>query len=322
MLRELVELGGGLVTLGAARQVVPSWTLESACRNGELVRVLPEVFVAAHLVGGRPGAPALSRLDPALGHRAALAWAGGRGALSHLSALGMWGLRPPAVGDLVHLSTPTSVNLRTRPGVVVHRRRGLLIAPPHVVVRQGLTVTRLEQALVDSWPALPPAERRAPVIRAVNEWLTTPERLGVALDSAPRLTDRAAFRTLLTRLADGCRSPLEIWGHEHVFTGPGMPAFRRQMPVRVGQRTVYLDMFAERERVNIELDGATSHGDPRQREIDLRRDAMLASIGILVVRFAHRRLVHEADQVRQETLAILATRRAGATFRADEMLAQ
>lgn len=81
------------------------------------------------------------------------------------------------------------------------------------------------------------------------------------------------------------------------------------MPVRVGSRTVYLDMFAERERVNIELDGATTHGDPRQREIDLRRDALLARIGILVVRFAHRRLVHEADQVRQETLAILATRR-------------
>ena len=163
-----------------------------------------------------------------------------------------------------------------------------------MVVRQGLTVTRLEHALVDSWPALPPAERRAPVIRAVNEWLTTPERLGVALDSAPRLTDRAAFRTLLTRLADGCRSPLEIWGHEHVFTGPGMPAFRRQC--RSECATVYLDMFAERERVNIELDGATTHGDPRQREIDLRRDALLARIGILVVRFAHRRLVHEADR--------------------------
>ncbi|MCG5470642.1 DUF559 domain-containing protein [Micromonospora sp. LAH09] len=318
VLWELVELGGGLVTLRAARQVVPSWTLQSACRDSELVRVLPEVFVAAHLVGGRSGTPAISRLDPTLGHRAALAWAGGFGALSHLSALGVWGLRPPAVGDLVHLSTPASANLRTRPGVVVHRRRGLLMEPPHVVVRQGLTVTRLEQALVDSWPTMPPVERRAPVIRAVNQWLTTPERLGVALESTPKLTDRAAFRTLLTRLADGCRSPLEIWGHEHVFTGPGMPAFRRQMPVRVRRRTVYLDMFAERERVNIELDGATTHGDPRQREIDLRRDAQLASIGILVVRFAHRRLVHEADRIRQETLAILATRRTDAVGRADE----
>lgn len=244
-----------------------------------------------------------------MSQRATLAWAGGHGALSHLSALTVWGLRPEVVGDLVHLSAPASASPRTRPGVIVHRRRGLTIEPPQVVVRRGLTVTRLEQALVDSWATMPPADRRALVIRAVNDWLTTPERLAAALERAPKLIDRAAFRHLLTRLADGCRSPLEIWGHEHVFTGPGMPAFRRQVPVRVGRRVVYLDMFAERERVNIELDGATSHGSPGHWEIDLRRDALLAAIGILVVRFTHRRLVQEIDDVRRETLAILATRR-------------
>ncbi|MFC7710501.1 endonuclease domain-containing protein [Micromonospora lupini] len=310
VLRELVELNGGLVTFGAARQVVPAWTLRQACVNGDLVRVLPQVFVAAHLLDSRSGAAVLSRLDPALGQRAVLAWADGRGALSHLSALSAWGLRPQAAGEPLHLSTPVGASLRTRPGLVVHRHRHLRIEPPHVVVRRGLTVTRLDQALVDSWPMLPSVERRAPVIRAVNDWLTTPERLAETLDSAPKLIGRATFRTLLTRLADGCRSPLEIWGHEHVFTGPAMPAFRRQVPMRLGRRTVYLDMFAERERVNIELDGATTHGDPRQREIDLRRDALLATVGILVVRFAHRRLVHEADDVRRETLAILAARRA------------
>lgn len=299
------------MTFGVAGQVVPPWAVQQACRNGELVRVLPEVFVAADLVGARPGAPALSRLDPVLGQRAALAWAGGCGALSHLSALSAWGLRPQAVGDPVHLSTPANASLRTRPGLVVHRRRSLRIEPPQVVVRRGLTVTRLEQALVDSWPTVPPTERRAPVIRAVNDWLTTPERLAEALESAPKLVDRGALRTLVASLTDGCRSPLEIWGHEHVFRGPGMPAFRRQVPMRLGRRTVYLDMFAERERVNIELDGSTTHGDPRQREIDLRRDALLATIGIAVVRFSHRRLVHEVDAVRRETLAILATRRPG-----------
>lgn len=236
----------------------------------------------------------------------------GCGALSHLSALAVWGLHRQAIGDLLHVSAPAGAGIRSRPGVAVHRRQDLTLEPPHVVVRRGLTVTRLEQALVDSWPMLPPSGQRAPVIRAVNDRLTTPERLRVALTVVPKLEDRAALRTLLARLAEGCRSPLEIWGHEHVFTGPGMPAFRRQQRLRIGRRTMYLDLFAERERVNIELDGATTHGDPRQREIDLRRDALLATVGILVVRFAHRRLVHEADDVRRETLAILA-RRATAT---------
>ncbi|MFJ8581093.1 endonuclease domain-containing protein [Micromonospora sp. NPDC093277] len=311
VLMELVGRGGGLVTRATAVQVVPEWTLERACHVGDLVRVLPEVFAAAHLLADRPcrAVPAIGRLDPELGRRAVLAWADGRGALSHLCALAAWGLHRQAAGDLLHLSVPAGVSLRSRPGVAVHRRQGLVLEPPHVMVRRGLAVTRIEPALVDSWPILPPGERRAPVIQAVNDRLTTPERLEVALGASPRLNGRVAFRTLLRRLAEGCRSPLEIWGHERVFTGPGMPRFRRQVPIRLGSRTVYLDLYAEPERVNIELDGATTHGDPHQREIDLRRDAQLAALGILVVRFAHRRLVHEIEEVRRETLAILSTRR-------------
>ncbi|MEU5941139.1 hypothetical protein ABZ807_18540 [Micromonospora sp. NPDC047548] len=108
VLRELVERGGGLVTRAVAEQVVPEWTLQRACGSGDLVRVLPEVFVAAHLLNDRQGewrgTPAVGRLDPALGHRAACAWAEGRGALSHLSALAVWGAapagdRPPAAPE-------------------------------------------------------------------------------------------------------------------------------------------------------------------------------------------------------------------------------
>ncbi|PZF96484.1 hypothetical protein C1I93_13835 [Micromonospora endophytica] len=309
VLRKLVERGGGLVTRTAAEQVVPAWTLQRACGDGDLVRVLPGVLVAAHLLDvTRRDLPAITRLDPRLGHRAVCAWAQGCGALSHLSALDVWGLRRHVAGQPLHLSAPAEAGLRSRPGVVLHRRLGFAPEPPHVVTRRGLPVVHLEQALVDSWPLLPRDERPAPVIRAVNDRMTTPGRLRMALQSVPKLIDRAALKKLLTRLADGCRSPLEIWGHEHVFTGPGMPEFRRQARIRIGQRTMYLDLLAERERVNIELDGATTHGNLRDREIDLRRDALLATVGILVVRFAHRRLTHEPDEVRRETLAILARR--------------
>jgi len=82
--------------------------------------------------------------------------------------------------------------------------------------------------------------------------------------------------------------------------------------VRVAGRTYYLDVYAERERVAFELDGATAHGSPGQREADLRRDAALATMGILVVRFTHRRLVSETAAVRAEVIAILAARRRGA----------
>ncbi|MER5456499.1 DUF559 domain-containing protein [Micromonospora sp. NPDC002389] len=312
VLAELVERGRGLVTRSVAEQVVPEWILQRARTNGELVRVLPEVFAAAHLLdeqGGRACTSPLSRIGPDLGRRAVAAWLRERGAFSHLTALDVWGLRAQLPGDLLHVSAPVASGLRNWPGVRVHRRRHFTLVPPSVLVRQGLPVTTVERALVDSWPMLSPGEQRTPMIRAVNDRLTTPGRLQTALDQTARVAGRSTLRTLLARLADGCRSPLEIWGHERVFTGPGMPTFQRQVRIRLGRRNVYLDLYAEPERVNIELDGATTHGDPRQREIDLRRDAQLAALGILVVRFAHRRLVREPETVRREAVAIRATRR-------------
>ncbi|MET8259113.1 DUF559 domain-containing protein [Micromonospora sp. NPDC005553] len=308
-LQSLLDRGGGLATRRDVLRVAPPWTLQGAYRAGRIVRVLPEVYVDAALVRDtHADLPPFARIEPELARRAALAYAGGRGALSRLSALDVWGVRRQPPGEPVHIDLSTESGMRSSPHLMVRHRPGLVIEPPHVVMRRGLPVTRLDRTLVDCWPLLPSVDRSSLLIRAVNDRLTTPQRLAAALAEVPRLTDRAAVRGLVGRLAAGCRSPLEVWGHDHVFTGPGMPRFTRQARVRVGARTIYLDMFAEAERVNIELDGATSHGDPAEREIDLRRDALLATVGILVVRFSHRRLTTDPAKVRQETLTILANR--------------
>ncbi|MEH0970486.1 DUF559 domain-containing protein [Micromonospora sp. CPCC 205546] len=309
VLRALVDRNGGLVSRRDASQVLPRWVLEDASRSGRLLRLLPGVYVDAALVDGAEGAPPLARVAPVLARRAAVAYAGGRGALSHLSALDVWRLRRQPPGEPVHLNVPTGAGLRSGPHLVVHYRRSFAPEPPHALIRDGVPVTRLDRTLVDAWPLLSPVDRPATLIRAVNDRLTTPQRIVAELTTAPKLPDRAALRRLLDRLAAGCRSPLEIWGHDHVFVGPGMPPFQRQVRVRLGGRIAYLDLFAETELVDIELDGATTHADLREREIDLRRDALLAARGVLVVRFSHRRLLHEPDEVRRETLAVLAARR-------------
>ncbi|WFE65516.1 DUF559 domain-containing protein [Micromonospora sp. WMMD714] len=312
VLRSLVDEGGGVVTRRAAVQVVPPWVLAQADRVGELRRVLPGVYVDITLVPAAAlttGGATFPLLDADRRIRAALAWAQGRAALGGPTALDVWGARGQSDGEPVHLDVIAGCGLRPRPHLLVHHREGFSLAPPRVVTRRGLPVVRLERALVDSWPLLPPPERPVAVIRAVNDRLTTPARIGSALAAVPRLTGRAQLRKLLDRLTAGCRSPLEIWGHDHVFTGPGMPAFRRQARIVVGRSTMYLDVYAERERVDFELDGATTHGDPRQRELDLRRDALLATVGIMVVRFARHRLLHEPEVVRHEVRTILATRR-------------
>ncbi|MCZ7422866.1 DUF559 domain-containing protein [Verrucosispora sp. WMMA2121] len=288
VLRSLVEAGGGGVTRARALEVVPPWTLRRAYRSGWLRRVLPAVYVDTSLLAASDSASLLATLTPEVARRAALAYADGRAALSALTALDVYGLRPQPAGEPVYLDVPAGIGLRSKERLVVRHRTAFAAEPPHVVVRRSLPLVRLDAALVHSWPLLSEEGRIGPIVRAVNDRMTTGYRLRDAL--APKLKGRAALSVLIDRLEAGCRSPLEIWGHDRVFTGPGMPELRRQVRVRVGKRTMYLDLFAEEERVNIELDGATSHGDPRQREIDLRRDALLATVGILVVRFSHRRL--------------------------------
>ena len=305
-LRALLGRGGGVVTRAVATQVVPEWVVEHAGRRGDLVRMLPGVYRHA-----------TEAATPPLLRRAALLWLDGRGALSHTSALAAWELTEPGPHEQVHVTVGQQVRLRSHPGVVVHRRAGFRPEPPHALSRGGNPVTGLERSLVDAWPLLPAPDRRGPIIRAVNDRMTTPARIGTALAGAPRLPGRAKLRAVLDLLAAGCMSPLEIWGYSRVFTGPGMPGFQRQVRVRLGSRNVYLDVYAEAERVNFELDGAATHSDPRQRETDLRRDALLATVGILVVRFTHERLYYDTDAVRREVLAILASRRPHWVVRGD-----
>lgn len=296
-LRALLDRYQGVVTRAEAGQVVPPWVFATARRAGDLRRLLPGVYADAALAD-----------STTTRREAALRYLDGRGALSHTTALEVWGLWDCQPSDHIHVTVPVDVRLRPGRIVMVHRRAGFENGPPHMVARDGVPVTRLEQTLVDAWPLMPEADRYKPMIRAVNDRLTTAERLAGALEDTPRLSDRAACRGLLARLASGCRSALEIWGHDHVFTGSDLPPLQRQVRVQVGGRTLYLDVYAEAERVDFELDGAASHGSPAQREVDLRRDALLATAGILVVRFSHQRLRLDTAAVRREIRAILEAR--------------
>lgn len=81
--------------------------------------------------------------------------------------------------------------------------------------------------------------------------------------------------------------------------------------MRLGSRTVYLDVYAAAERVNFELDGGRWHTSAPDRERDLQRDAALAAQGILVVRLTHRQL--RRPGIRHHVQAILSARRRSAS---------
>jgi very-short-patch-repair endonuclease len=283
--------------------------VDALAAGGEVMH-RPGDRVPRHAVARAHRAGALLRLQPctyALDSdrltrwHAALAYLGPDAALSHLTALSVWGLRAGSPDDPIHASVPSHVRRRGAADLIVHRRTALAPVP-----RNGLGVTRLEQSIVDAWPLQPAAERRGPVIAAVAGRRTTVERMHRALDAAPRLKDRRTLCAVLDLLDAGCHSPLEMWGLLHVFDDPRL---RRQVRVRADGRTYYLDVYAEDERVDFELDGAAWHTGREARERDLRRDAALAAQGILVVRYTHHRLTTDPEAVRAETRRILAGRR-------------
>jgi hypothetical protein len=296
-LRAIADANHGVVDRTAALAVVDHSVLERAVLTGRLTRPFPRTYLDGERANDRR----------ALVH-AALAYASGKATLSHLSALEVWGLPAPE-STTVHLLTNDRHHLRGAVGLRVHRRRGLRLEAPDVLIRNGFPVTRLEQTIVDCWPLLDGDAQRAPAIHAVAGWMTRPERLAEALDNAPRLAGRCRLVRLIELLRAGCRSELELWGYETVFAGPEFASLKWQVPIAVAGRTIYLDALDPDSGVNFELDGRNGHSSHRDRERDLRRDAAVQALGIAVVRLSRRRLTHEGPAIRREALAIMAARR-------------
>lgn len=298
-LRRLLDDSGGLLHRADALAVTPEHVLDQAVSTGRLRAILPMVYVD----------PAYD-LDRTTLIRAALRYTRGTAALSHTTALAVWGLPAPSQGP-VHLTVGSTARFRGSPAVRVHRSDGFRPSPPLAVVRSGWPVTRLETSIVDSWPLLDADAKRAPAIVSVARRLTTPARLRAAVECRPRLAGRRILAELIDKLAAGCRSELELWGYDVVFRDPALASLRRQVPVRVPHGQIYLDLYDEETRTNFELDGAEHHAGPADRERDLRRDAALAAMGIAVVRFTHERLVRDPAEVCAQAVAIIAARRAG-----------
>jgi very-short-patch-repair endonuclease len=261
-----------------------------------------------HLVAPFPRAycrPWDADLPPML-DRAALVSIEDPVALSHLTALRRWELPVPECAT-VHVTVPVARHpIGRAPGLVVHRTR----VATRVRVVDGLRTVAPAVAVVRSWPLLNGSARRAPAIEAVRRRLVTADDLREVESRAIGMRGRAQLSRLIDALNAGCESELELWGYLAVFDVPGLRHAQRQKVVHVGMRSYRLDLAYDEERVAVELDGYRFHSSREQRERDMRRDAALASIGWLTLRFSHERLHDDVAGCRRDTLTALAVRRA------------
>jgi very-short-patch-repair endonuclease len=292
---ELLNACGGSASRARLLNVVTRNQLDDEIGRGHLVAPFPRAYC-------RPwDADHVPTLE-----RAALASVGAPAALSHVTALHRWGL-PAPVRDAIHVTVPVSRHpIGSSPGLIVHRTR----VPTRIRQIDGLAVVEPAVAIVRSWPLCDGGDRRAPAITAARRRLVTPADLATAATRAVGMAGRARLLRLVELLASGCESELELWGHVGVFDHPGLRHAVRQKVVQVQGRYYRLDVAFDAERVAIELDGYRFHSTREQRERDMQRDAALASIDWLTLRYSHERLHADAAGCRRDTLPTLAARRA------------
>ncbi len=291
--RQLVGEAGWVPAPELLREVSRS-TLRSWVAAGRLVRLEPGVLALPVAAGDWR-----VRVAAALHGREAVA--------SHATALALWELTDHPPGP-VHVTVDLGKSGRGSPGVVVHRAADAYADRRRV---DGLAISAVERAVVDTWgrPALlPRVQVRAAAITAVRQRLCSPRELRYELARNTRLPGRAELAELVGLLADGCRSELEIWGCLQVLRAPDMPAFVQQRPVTVGGETFLLDAACEESMLAVEMDGAAWHGSRAQRESDIRRDALVATVGWQTLRFSYRRMTGSPEACRQDVRAVHAGR--------------
>lgn len=272
-----------------SRSTVRTWVA-----SGQLVRLAPGVF-------------ALPTAADSWRVRVAAAVQGRSAVVSHVTALALWELVEHPSGP-VHITVEPSASHQGPAGVVVHRAPNAYAERRRAV---GLPVTTVERAVVDTWGSVggpARADVRAAAITAVRRRLCRAADLTHELARSTRLPGRAELGTLVALLADGCQSELEIWGCLEVLRAPGMPAFVQQHRVAVGGEIFMLDAACEESMLAVEMDGAAWHGSRQQRERDIRRDSLVATIGWQTLRYSFARLTQAPEACRRDIRAVHAAR--------------
>jgi hypothetical protein len=291
----MVDRNSGLVTRRQLLEGIPAVVLDGHIGRRNLVRVFPHVY----RLTGRSD-------DDASLLRAALLHAGPEAALSHTTALAVWGLR--RLERPLHLTIDQGLKRAGAPDLVVHRRLRFDPTSAQCTQRSGLRVTALPRSIIDAWPLTPRHERRPLAIDTARRGLVTAHQLRDSLAERPNVAGHRTLRQTIDLIADGCQSELEAHGVLNVFRHRSLPASVGQHPVDLPTGRVRLDRAYPEVRLAVELDGAAFHTSPEDRARDLARDRALAALGWVVLRFTYADVLRDPLGVRTKVLEVYRAR--------------
>jgi hypothetical protein len=262
-------------------------------RNGRLYLVHRGVYAVGHRLLTRQGR-----------WMAAVLACGSGCALSHASAGAAWDLAS-YTGTLVHVAG--CPGRRPRPGIRMHATRTLTAGD--ITTIDSIAVTTIARTLSDLATFLPAHRLERAFDRALHLRLLDVTALLDILDRAPNRRGVGTLRQLAT---DAARTPLLTRSNlENAFVAFAdahalpRPRCNHHVPNADGE-LVEVDAFWAPQRLVVELDSWTHHGDRGSFERDRAKDAALLAAGYIVVRITWRQLHEEPVTVARRLRPLLA----------------
>jgi very-short-patch-repair endonuclease len=286
-LRQLLQAGATIHEVRAAAQ------------RGEIIRVAPEVYLAA-------GSPRTWRQALMV----AVLDAGPGACVSHRAAAILLCIARRGMVEVVEITSPRTRTHRLH-GVIVHRPLDLRI-DRDVVVIDGIPCTGPLRTLVDLgvseswlevWDAMERAIQADLVTHKGCEWmlaeLSKQGRHGCgpyrrALDERA-LKMKAPHKGLLEPRMAGLARRFKL------------PEYAYQFDI-FGDRSVLIDFAFQPQRVAVEVKGFEKHGTPQAMTDDFEREHRLQQVGWVVLSFTWYQVVKRPKYVADTILRVLGAR--------------
>jgi len=273
-LHDLAEVQAGAVSLCQVFAAgVTRAFLRAQVTAGRWQRVLPRVYVLHSGPIRRP-----TQIW------AVLLYAGAGAVASHETAAELFGLldRPAGVGDLVHVTVTSARRVQAQRGVRVHYAARLTTSRHPTLVPPR---TRVEDTVLD----LADASTRLDAVvgwvtRACQRRRTTADLLRLALDRRKKIRWRGELHGMLSDVACGAESPLELAHLRLVERAHGLPDGERQAHRLAAGRSQWTDVRYSAFAMLVELDGRVGHVEDGQVR-DHRRDNLSTEAGYPTLRY-------------------------------------
>ena len=231
--------------------------------------------------------------------RAAAYACGARAVVSHISAAALWALLPSS-GRAIPIDIILPLGDRRRPGIRIHRVRGL--RPEEVATRDGIPITTPARTLLDLAATAVLRDLERALVEPLGRRLTTCEKLG---DLLLRHSAHAGTARLRSLLGTG-ELALTRSEAEKRFLGLMKAGGIRRPQINAKIDGIEVDAVWRRERVVVEIDGKAFHSTGGRIATDTRRDLALAAAGYRVIRIPSGRIANGAEMVLVQVAQALA----------------